>query len=76
MVINLRIKARWLRYFRENAGVPFVVGFIGLLLTCAGLLVQGNSNLANEVATYAYYSLVIGVVLQLVCFIKYKKNLE
>jgi len=30
--------------------------------------------LADEVAVYAYYALVIGVVLQLVCFLKYHKR--
>ena len=50
------------RYFRRNPGAPFVVGFQVLLLVCAGLLVLGNSSLANEVAVYAYYLLVAGVV--------------
>lgn len=31
---------------------------------------QGNSNLANDVAVYAYYLLLVGVVLQLVVFLK------
>jgi hypothetical protein len=48
------------------------MGFQTLLLFCAVLLIQGNTVLANEVAIYAYYLLVMGVVLQLVSFLKYK----
>lgn len=65
----LRVK----RYFMENLGAPFVIGFQILLLTCAGLVIQGNSSLANEVAIYAYYSLVIGVFLQLISFLRHGK---
>lgn len=61
-------------YLRENWGAPFVVGFMLLLLVCAGLLTGGNSGLADEVAVYAYYLLVIGVVLQLVSFLRQGKR--
>jgi hypothetical protein len=61
----------WAReYLRENWGAPFVLVFMGLLLTAAVCLVSGLEWWANEVAVYAYYSLVVGVVLQLVCFWK------
>lgn len=58
-------------YFRENWGAPFVIGFMLLLSAVAVSLVNGLELLANEVAVYAYYALVVGVVLQLVCFLKY-----
>ncbi len=45
-----------------------------LLLTCAGLLVGGRSTLADMVAVYAYYLLVVGVVLQLVSFLRHNKR--
>ncbi len=61
------------RYLGENWGAPFVVGFQLLLLVCAGLLVRGDSTLANEFAVYAYYMLVMGVVLQLVSFVRHGK---
>jgi len=64
------------RYFRENLGAPFVIGFQVLLLVAAGFLVLGNSALANEVAVYAYYSLVAGVVLQLISFVRQGKEAE
>jgi len=66
----LRIK----RYFKENLGAPFVIFFQILLLVCASLLIQGNSVLANMVAIYAYYSLVGGVILQLISFMRYRKE--
>lgn len=62
--------------FRENWGALFVIGFQLLLLICAGLLIHGNSYLVNEVAMYVYYLLVIGVVLQLTSFLKYRKSEE
>jgi len=62
------------RYFRENLGAPFVIAFQVMLLLCAFLLIRGYSALANEVAVYAYYSLVVGVVLQLICFMKYREK--
>jgi hypothetical protein len=34
------------------------------------MLASGNEAVANEVAVYAYYSLVVGVVLQLAAFIR------
>lgn len=48
--------------------MQFVIGFQALLLMCAGLLVSGSSALANEVASFAYFFLVFGVVLQLVSY--------
>jgi heme/copper-type cytochrome/quinol oxidase subunit 4 len=58
-------------YFRENWGAPFILGFIVLLMVAAAFLTVGLVFLADEVAVYAYYALVAGVVLQLVCFLKY-----
>jgi heme/copper-type cytochrome/quinol oxidase subunit 4 len=59
------------RYIRENLGAPFIVGFMFLLIVAAISLLIGFDFLANEIAVYAYYALVVGVVLQLVCFLKY-----
>jgi hypothetical protein len=69
-----RFLPRVKKYFRENLGAPFVIGFQVLLLVCASLLIMGNSVLANEVAVYAYYLLVAGVVLQLFSFLRYEKG--
>ena len=61
-------------YIKENWGAPFILAFIALLIVAAGSLAIGSSSLANNVAVYSYYSLVVGVVLQLVCFLKYGKK--
>lgn len=58
------------RYLRHNPGASFVIGFQLLLLVCAGLLILGNSVWADGVAVAAYFSLVIGVVLQLFSLIR------
>ena len=55
-------------YSRENWGAPFILGFMGLLLVAVGLLIAGSAWLAEAVGNVAYFSLVAGVVLQLVCF--------
>jgi len=61
-------------YTRENWGAPFIVGFMLLLMVAAVSLSIGVADVANEVAVYAYYALVGGVVLQLVCFLKYNRK--
>jgi len=65
--ILTKIKA----HFRENWGVPFIIGFMLLLTVAAASLSIGLDFLANEVAVYAYYALVAGVILQIICFLKY-----
>ena len=70
----LRFLGRIRGYVRENWGAPFVLGFIVLLVVAAVFLAVGLEWLASEVANYAYFALVAGVVLQLVCFLKYDKE--
>ena len=71
-----RFLPRVRRYLRENPGASFIIGFQILLLVCAGLLIVGNSVWADELAVVAYFSLVIGVVLQLISFLKHGKQEE
>jgi hypothetical protein len=59
---------------KENWGLPFIAVFALLLLSVEVSLYFGLSLLANTVAAYAFYSLVIGVTLQLVSSIKYRKH--
>jgi hypothetical protein len=68
--VSLRVKG----YVKENWGAPFVLGFMALLMVAAVSLLMGLVVLADEVAVCAYYALVAGVVLQLVCFLKYRKR--
>jgi hypothetical protein len=66
---KMPVRVKW--YVRENWGAPFMVGFMLLLMVVAVSLSIGVTEVANEMAVYAYYALVIGVVLQLVYFMKY-----
>lgn len=66
-----RMPARLRGYLRENWGSPFVAVFMVLLLTAAGYLAMGLERTANLLAEYAYYSLVIGVILQFTCYLKH-----
>jgi len=70
------ILSRIKRYFKGNIGAPFIIVFQVLLLICVGLLTLGGSELANGVAVGAYFSLVIGVVLQLVSYLRHEKESE
>jgi hypothetical protein len=63
-------------YVKENWGSPFIMGFMVLLLSAAVSLSLGSSYLADAIAVYAYYALVAGVILQLVCFLKYRKKVS
>jgi len=71
-----RFLPRAKKYLRENPGASFILGFQVLLLVCAGLLIVGNSVWADGLATVAYFSLVIGIVLYLVSFLRYGKKEE
>ena len=61
-------------YIRENWGAPFVIGFMLFLIVAAVSLSIGLDDIANELAICAYYALAVGVVLQLVSFLKYRKK--
>lgn len=58
----------------ENPAALFILAFQALLLLTACLLVQGDSLLANTVATYAYFSLAIGVVIQFFYFVRHERR--
>ena len=69
-----RIRPTIMRYVGENWGAPFVITFIALLISSAVLLSLGNSGGANSVAVYSFYALVVGVVLQIVSYVKYGED--
>jgi hypothetical protein len=64
------------KYIKENWGSPFIITFIILLMNVATLLTVGSLAIANTVATYAFYTLICGVVLQFISFSKSKKPLK
>jgi hypothetical protein len=74
LVVRVKVKRqrvdRLKGYLKENWGAPFIVAFMAMLIACASALAYGNEALANEVAIYAYYLLVVGVALQLASFIR------
>ena len=65
-IVDPRIKT----YLKKNPGAPFIMGFMTFLLSCAVLLSTGHTPQADKIAEYAYYLLVIGVIIQFVSFIK------
>ena len=60
-------------YFMENWGFPFIAGFLILLFSSVMLLAAGMEY-AEQIANFAYFSLVTGVVLQLICFSTNRKK--
>jgi hypothetical protein len=68
--ITIKLKG----HVKENWGSPFIAGFVVLLLTAAVSLSVGLSFWANALAVYAFYALTVGVILQLVCSVKYRKH--
>jgi hypothetical protein len=63
-------------YVKENWGSPFIVGFMFFIISAAVSLSFSLSSSADAVAVYAFYALVAGVILQLICFLKYSPNIE
>ncbi len=51
-------------YFKTNPGTPFIFVFMILLLSAAALLTTGRPKEADDVANYAFYSLVLGIAIQ------------
>jgi len=79
---KIRVKLRkervqkLLEYLKTNLGAPFIVAFMILLATAAAYLAVGMESPANDIAVYAYYCLVIGVILQLISYIREGENVE
>jgi hypothetical protein len=63
-------------YVKENWGSPFIAGFMFLLIGAAVSLSVSLSSLADTIAVYAFYALVCGVILQIICFLKYSHKNE
>jgi len=72
----IKVSPKIKRYFKENPEAAFIVGFQALLLVCAGLLILGNSLLAESVGIVAYFLLVVGIFRQLILFVRHAKEEE
>ncbi len=62
--------SQMLRSLRSSPGMPFILAFIILLVLAAIYLALGMENQANKLAEYAYYMLVVGVILELFIVIR------
>jgi uncharacterized membrane protein len=60
-IVSLKLKL--------DSRIPIALA-LGLLFMTAITLVQGAESSANQLAVFAYYLLVVGVVLQLIEYIR------
>lgn len=61
----------WFKGFvKANPGAMPILGFQGLLITCAVLLAFGMSETAEGLAVIAYFMLVAGVIIQLADYLR------
>jgi len=63
-------------YIKQNWGAPFVIGFMLLLVVAALFLAIGLTLPAEVIGALAYFSLVVGAILQFARFLKYDKGQE
>ncbi|MFQ6080479.1 MAG: hypothetical protein ACE5OW_02285 [Candidatus Bathyarchaeia archaeon] len=64
------MKSKIKKYFKRNPGAIFVLAFQILLIAAAITPIDGNQSLTNEIAIYGYYSLVVGIMLQFITFLR------
>ncbi len=50
--------------YADSLGTAFVIAFIVLLLAAAVSFSYNDQNLANQLSEYAYFSILIGVILK------------
>lgn len=61
-------------YIKERPSAPFIIAFMVLLIICAFLLIFKAEKAAEQLANIAYFSLVVGVGIELYQMIKYGKH--
>jgi hypothetical protein len=72
--ISIALLTRAKAYVRENWGAPFIIGFMLLLAVAAASESMELAEFADKVAVYAYYALLVGIILQYIGFLKYGKR--
>jgi hypothetical protein len=60
-------------YLKENPGAPFILVFI-LALVVIAIIYSYDRALADELATNAFYFLVVGVLLQVIAVARQKRT--
>ncbi len=73
LLIKLKLPYKVVEFFAKDFARLFIVAFMVLLISCAFLLILKKEKIAEEVANVAYFSLIIGVVIELVLMIKQRK---
>jgi hypothetical protein len=68
--------AKFVRFLKENPSARFILAFQVLLVACVVMLVFGLGLLAECVAVVAYFALTVGVVWQLIWFLRHGSNGE
>lgn len=63
-------------YIKETPSAPFIIGFMILLVICAIFLIFKQEGAAEELANIAYFSLVIGVGIEVYQSIKHGERDE
>jgi hypothetical protein len=61
-------------YIKEKPSAPFIIAFMALLVICAFLLIFKSEKAAEHVANIAYFSLVIGVGIEIYHTIKHGEH--
>jgi hypothetical protein len=59
-------------YIKEKPSAPFIIAFMFLLIVCAFLLIFKAEKVAEQLANIAYFSLVVGVGIELYQIVKHK----
>jgi len=57
-------------YFNYDVRIPFLYAIIILSISASTLAFINNVNLANQFATYSYWLIFVGIVCQLIEFLK------
>lgn len=60
--------------YADKLGTAFVIAFVFLLLAAAVSFSYGNTNLANQLSEYAYFAILIGVILKAISIRGEKKS--
>jgi heme/copper-type cytochrome/quinol oxidase subunit 4 len=74
--LGLSLETGFGKYVRRNWGAPLIVGFMLLLVVAAVSMAMGLDFVADDLAVCAYCALIVGVILQLVCFLSFGEKGE
>jgi len=63
---------RLVKYLVDNPGCIFILVFQALLLSAAAALISGLEAFANEIIIYAFFSLFVGIIIQMIIVVREK----